>query len=310
MPITLPPISRRRFIAGSVAALAVGPRVWAGADVPVDPHRFALLSDVHIAGDRAFAKEGACPWEALAQALGEILALPVRPAAVIVNGDLAFHQGNPEDYATFVEAVAPLRKAGLAVHLGMGNHDDRANFWEAVNAPAGRPADVRDRQVLVIEGARANLFMLDSLGKTAATPGALGERQLAWLGKALDARRERPAVVFVHHDPGTPAVAATATAAAVAAKPSLTDVKAFYDVIRPRKHVKAYVFGHTHEWQRAEGAEGLQWGILPTTAGFIKTGRARGWTYMTLAEGGATFELRCLDPKHEKHGEKFELKWR
>ena len=58
MPITLPPISRRNFIAGSLAAAGAGllPHNWAfGADEPqaVDPHRVALLSDTHVAADLA-----------------------------------------------------------------------------------------------------------------------------------------------------------------------------------------------------------------------------------------------------------------
>ena len=47
MPITLPPISRRRFVAGSIAALGAGllPRTWAfGLDAEkADPNRLALL---------------------------------------------------------------------------------------------------------------------------------------------------------------------------------------------------------------------------------------------------------------------------
>ena len=49
MPIYLPPISRRRFLAGSVATAAgllLADRLLA-AHIPIDPHRFALLSDVH-----------------------------------------------------------------------------------------------------------------------------------------------------------------------------------------------------------------------------------------------------------------------
>jgi Icc-related predicted phosphoesterase len=304
MPITLPPISRRAFLAGSIA-LAAGLRARA-QNKPTDPHRFALLSDVHVAGDRTFAKEGACPWDALTQAVGEILALPALPAAAIVNGDLAFHKGEPEDYATFLDAIAPLRKAGLPVHLAMGNHDRRDNFWQAVPPAddAARQKDLDDRQILLFEAARANFVLLDSLGVTAATPGALGERQLAWLAKTLDAKADKPAIVFVHHDPGNP------LAAAVAKPTGLTDVKAFYDVVVPRKQVKAYVFGHTHDWHKEPGDAGLHLVNLPTTAWVFKAGKPRGWTDLKLTDAGATFELRCLDPKHPQHGQTFDLKWR
>ena len=50
MPIQLPPISRRRFLAGSLAAGAgmLLPRRLLADDVPVDPNRFALLADTHV----------------------------------------------------------------------------------------------------------------------------------------------------------------------------------------------------------------------------------------------------------------------
>ena len=44
-----------------------------------DPHRFALLSDVHVLSDRATGKDGEVMFEAMAQAVGEIAALEPRP---------------------------------------------------------------------------------------------------------------------------------------------------------------------------------------------------------------------------------------
>src|SRR5438270_3056369 len=53
MPIHLPPISRRRFLAGSAAAAAGG--LWArwswAEPLKADPHFFALISDTHVAAD-------------------------------------------------------------------------------------------------------------------------------------------------------------------------------------------------------------------------------------------------------------------
>ena len=45
MPVTLPPLTRRGFLA-SAGALVVAPSFSFGADT--DPHRVALLSDSHI----------------------------------------------------------------------------------------------------------------------------------------------------------------------------------------------------------------------------------------------------------------------
>jgi Icc protein len=308
MPITLPPISRRRFVAGAVASALLTHRAVGADATPADPHRFALLSDIHIDADRTFGKADTKPWETFHQAASEIMALPVRPAAVLINGDLTHHQGNPEDYATVIAALEPLRQAGNTLHITMGNHDNRANFWEAMPADHIKVPGVEDRQVCLVESPRANLLMLDSLDKVAETPGLIGPRQLAWLKTTLDARTDKPAIVFVHHDPDHRTDEEKKDPKKKLS--GLIDSKAFLDVIAPRKQVKAYVFGHTHDWRYERRDDGLHLVNLPPTAWLFKEGRPRGWVDLILADAGATFELRSLDPKHPQHCEKLDLKWR
>src|SRR2546423_11607065 len=169
MPITLPPISRRRFLAGSLAAAACStfPRAFGAAQSP-NPHRLVLLSDIHLDADPKFFKMNANPWDGFAQACSEILTAPA-PAAVLINGDLTHHQGNPEDYATVIEALKPLRQAGLTLHMTVGNHDNRENFFKAfatakdAAADPARPREIPDRQTLLLEFPRANVLILDSL---------------------------------------------------------------------------------------------------------------------------------------------------
>ena len=81
-----------------------------------------------------------------------------------------------------------VRKSGLTLHLTLGNHDHRGNFMKALpeDAAAAKDGGLADRHVTLIESARADLYMLDSLDVTNNTPGVLGEGQLAWLAKSLD----------------------------------------------------------------------------------------------------------------------------
>jgi 3',5'-cyclic AMP phosphodiesterase CpdA len=263
MPITLLPISRRKFLsssvaAGTVAALGATRLFGAGAAAPVDPHRLALLSDIHIDATKEFGKMDAVPWAGLEQASREVLGLATRPAGVVVNGDLTHHQGNPEDYVNVIDGLRPLREAGLPIHLTMGNHDHRGNFAAAAfpKDPARQREAGADRVVNLFEMKRANVIMLDSLGVTAETPGNLGPRQLGWLAKALDARAGKPAIVFVHHDPILEKKEKVT---------GLVDTEALLKVLQPRKQVKALVYGHTHVWDKAEH-DGLHLVNLPTTA--------------------------------------------
>ena len=100
MPIHLPLLSRRRFIAGTLGAgagLVLGRDLFA-ADKPADPHTWALLADPHIAADREKVLRGVVMSKNLSAVGRELLALPKRPAAVLINGDCAFNTGELGDY--------------------------------------------------------------------------------------------------------------------------------------------------------------------------------------------------------------------
>ena len=81
-------------------------------------------------------------------------------------------------------------------------------------------------------------------------------------------------------------------------------------MIRPRKQVKAYIFGHTHNYSVKKDYSGIHLINLPPSAYVFKEGEPTGWIHATLQRRGIRLELRCLDPKHPKHAEVHELKWR
>jgi 3',5'-cyclic-AMP phosphodiesterase len=162
MPITLPPISRRRFLttaaAGATTCLARG---GLGKDPLGDANRFALLSDTHIAGDRKKMARGINMYDNLQTVVGEVLAEQPAPAGVVIAGDLAFNDGTREDYATLLEAVQPLRERGLPVHLALGNHDHRQRFWQALGEAERKTSRLEQKHVLVVSTPLANWFVLD-----------------------------------------------------------------------------------------------------------------------------------------------------
>ena len=303
MPIHLPPISRRRFLAGVVAtgAAALLPRPLIAAGKNIDENSWALFSDAHIAADAAKVARGANMTENLKAVCAEVLALPNRPAGMLLNGDCAFNSGETADYGQLTSLLHPLREAGLPLHLALGNHDERNRFWAALPEdakPANRP--VADHHVAFIETPRVNWLILDSLEKTLVTPGVLGAAQLDWLGQTLDAHPRKPAIIFTHHNP----------VGIEDPKMALRDTAEFMAVIRPRKQVKAHFFGHTHVWQIQQDRSGIHLINLPPTAYVFTPGKPNGWVHANLERKGMKLELRCLDRKHADHGQKVELKWR
>jgi len=300
MPVTLPPISRRQFIAGSVAT-GIGWFATANAyaaESKIDPHRFALMADTHISGKRDKVVREANMYTNFQRASQEILELEQLPSATFINGDCALLTGEDKDYSTLVELLQPIRKAGMAVHLAMGNHDHRDRLWNAVPPAEGQNKVLVNRHITIVNSARANWFVLDSLDKTNHTPGRLGKEQLQWLAKTLDQHTDKPALIVSHHNPDH------------REKPlGLTDTTELLKVLTPRKQVKAFFFGHTHDWKLKQH-EGLHLVNLPPVAYVFKKENPNGWVDAHLKENSVLLELRCHEAKHPQQGQKFLLKWR
>lgn len=300
MPIHLPPISRRRFLKCSLVAgtgIVLSPKLLAASE-STDPDSWALLSDIHLAADRAQLGRGTNMAEHFDNVSRELLSLRKRPAAVFITGDCAFNSGETADYALLTEMLTPLRAGQMPIHLALGNHDNRERFWDALKEEKAGLRPVADRQTALVRTPRANWFILDSLETTLSTPGLLGHEQLDWLGKALDENPDKPALVLVHHNPG------------ISGHLGLKDTLAFFEVIRPRKQVKAYIYGHTHAWKVEQDPSGIHLINLPPVAYIFHEGDPSGWVHARVERKGMRLELRCIDTKHKAHGQVVELKWR
>jgi Icc protein len=301
MPIHLRPLSRRNFLQRSLlagGALTVAPELLA-AKRRTDADSWVFFSDTHISADAEKIARNINMSEHLQTASKEVLELSQRPAGLFVVGDCAFNQGEPEDYKQFTKLIEPLRADGFPLHLTLGNHDQREHFRAALSTDKSSQRPVADKQVALVKSSDVNWFILDSLETTLKTPGSLGEAQLEWLAKTLDANDRKPAVVLIHHNPGTRDGVA-----------GLKDTEALFAIIRPRTQVKAWVFGHTHVWHVKEDSSGIHLVNLPPVAYLFHPTDPAGWVHANIRKDGMKLELRCLDRSHKDHGQIVDLKWR
>jgi Icc protein len=307
MPITLPPLDRREFIKGSLAlggaAFSISsPAKAVGESVRLDQSRVALLADTHISSDPNLSYPGT-KWpgspvkedehesvlmaNCLAETAKKVITLNPRPAHLIINGDCSMSRGTESEYKELLRLVQPIRTAGITVHVTIGNHDNRDNLWKLLPFVKKEQMGI---QAEVMELPHANLFLLDS-GKK----GILGEKQLGWVAQELDQRPDKPALVFGHYNM-TPN-------RGVRPIRGLRDGPDLLEALTQRKHVRAYFYGHTHEWQHTRKKH-LHLIGQPAVGYYFGKGHAHGWLDMKLSEIFADLELQCIDPKHERHGER------
>ena len=296
MPIHL--TSRRQFITQLGAAAALSSLESTAAEV--NEGLIAILNDTHIGAQHPAS--ASIPTN-LRSTISYLLALPKRPAAVIINGDLALLDGKRGDYEHFAKLIAPLRDAGVPLHLTMGNHDDRAVFYDVLKSDKPESPAVESKHVGVVKLAGANLFLLDSLKATMVTQGLIGEAQMTWLTKLLDAHADKPALLFAHHNPrlgGDP----------LHFPGGLEDSEELWQELVKRPQVKAYVHGHIHH-RDFNSHQGIHILNTPATSYVAdKKTSTTGWTMARLSATGGSFTTHTHLTDHEWNGIKVDLKWR
>ena len=271
----------------------------------LDPNRVALLADTHISADPdlvypgtkwpgSLVKEGEHESvhivKCLVQSAKSVIALNPRPAHLIVNGDCTFGRGTEAEYKQFLKLVEPIRAAGITIHVTIGNHDNRGNLWKLLPFLKKEHMGV---QAGVIELPHANFVLLDSGRK-----GALGDKQLNWLAKQLDERTDKPALIFGHFNPYPNR--------GVRPIEGMRDGSSLMKLLAERKHARAYVYGHTHEWQY-DRRDHLHLINQPAVSYYFGKGHAHGWIDMKLTETSADLELHCINRKHKQHGDRRQI---
>ena len=169
-----------------------------------------FLADIHQHDNTVRWKNGPTQAnEVLPQLVREILALRPLPANIVVFGDFSASCGWVEDFRLAAAALNPLSDAGIALTLGVGNHDNRSSLMKVFPGYKSRLL-VPERIVSKVSTPNADLIMLDTLksreGEDWAEPtskgsyvdGTIDPVQRAWLNDTLAAAK-RPTFVCAHH---------------------------------------------------------------------------------------------------------------
>jgi 3',5'-cyclic AMP phosphodiesterase CpdA len=156
---------------------------------------FLHLTDLHLtATDDALVNQRS-PLRKLEALLERIQALEVRPAFILVTGDLV-NGGAVAEYCYFRQLLPRLEAFNVPVLLGLGNHDDRGAFRQVMFNETDSTAPYY--YSTVIDG--LNIIMLDS-HLPGQVNGAIDDTQLAWLDAELAKPMPRGHLIALHHPP-------------------------------------------------------------------------------------------------------------
>lgn len=302
-------ITRRRFLGLSLAAaggvIALKPR-WGTAQEEkkedsktevarpgAQPARWAFLSDTHIAADSENNYRGFYPYRNLQTAFAQIAA--DLPEGLVVTGDIARLTGHMGDYENFKKLLIPT-VGKRPMYLALGNHDNRRNFLDTFENPAGQKQSIRNKHVLAVDAGPARFVLLDSLFLTNEASGLLGKAQRTWLQRYLEACDDKPVLLFFHHslrdEDG-----------------ELLDGPRLLDLVKPIAKVKALVYGHSHEYAFSDCA-GIHLINLPAAGYNFTNNEPVGWVEARLAREGGAFVLHTVGGNSQMEGAVKELRWR
>lgn len=195
----------------------------------------AQISDLHIAEPGQLVCGRVDTRAFLERCVARIRALPTRPDAVVITGDLV-DRGTVREYQALRELLAPLT---MPVYPLLGNHDDRAAFRQVFgDAPYLRNA--REHVQYAFNVGELRVIALDT-----HDPGQPGGRlcaaRLDWLAGELDAVRRQPVVIAMHHPPfatGIPFMDASGLAP--------DDAAELAAILSEHSNVERILCGHLH----------------------------------------------------------------
>jgi 3',5'-cyclic AMP phosphodiesterase CpdA len=274
-------------LAAGVAAL--GPRpLFAGARD--DAARWAFLSDTHIPSDPDRRCRGSYPYRNLHEIISCIAS--DLPDGLVFTGDLARSSGHIAAYDNLKTLLTPVTDK-RTVCLGLGNHDDRHDFFRAFAETTTDPQPVKNRHIVTVNAGPVRFVVLDTLYVVNMMPGLLGRPQRLWLQTLLRACDDRPTILCLHHTPWI----------------ELLDNDRFFDIIAPMTKVKAVVYGHSHKYAFSQ-YKGIHLINLPATGYNFSSKQPVGWLDAHLTAKGACFTLNAIDGNRKQANRTHTIFWR
>ena len=305
MPVSLiPSCGRRSFL--KTATLAASASAVGIASSREEPW-FALLADTHVDADRKKEARGAVMAENVMRVVAEILEEAKTngdPQFAVINGDCAYLKGLREDYETLRPLLQPLLDSGIPIHLTMGNHDDRGPFYELFpEAETPKSEATIEKHLAIVESESANWFLVDTLQIVDNVTGEIGAKQRDWLARELDRRSAKPAIIVGHHYPQYMPEDSDARVTGI------TDTVEFMDLLRSKPWVKAYVYGHSHNYGFKKASGDIHLISQPPVAYLFDEKRPNGWLKATVSATEMNITLRALDKSHPENDETKNLTW-
>ncbi len=287
------PINRKRFLQTSSAItgslLASTHRANAS---DADQAHIALFSDTHTPADASNEYRGFRPVENLKQIVPAVVA--TKPQAAIINGDAARLTGEHEDYVALKGLLAPLAEQA-PVHIGLGNHDDRKNFFQVFQQRETSKADVNGKHVSLFEIGGTRFVVLDSLLYVNKVAGLLGKAQRNWLSKFLKEEDDRPVVFFVHHSLGD-------------GDGDLLDFERVFQMMKPHRKVKAIFYGHSHVY-KVDQRDHIYLVNQPAIGYNFNDSQPVGWLDAVFTPTGVDMTLNAIGGNSSDNGKTTNLKW-
>lgn len=151
----------------------------------------AQMTDIHIGFDRE-ARPEELNRQRFRATLDRLLKQPNVPDMLVLSGDIT-DRGDAESFAKTAELLAGLP---FPVHVMVGNHDSREGLLGAF--PKTLQEDGFLHAAFIADGLL--VVLLDTM-EPDRHGGAFCTRRRDWLRGKLEANRDVPTVIFMHHPP-------------------------------------------------------------------------------------------------------------